>query len=71
MLNRRLRENYPFACDCPRCVNDMTALALNYLPPHYYVNAEKADGTGSPPLFVESAVRAAIEKVMENPNHAA
>lgn len=69
-LTRRLRGNYPFACSCPRCVSDMAALALNYLPPHYCGDAGKAKGSGSPWLFVESAVREAIERVMRNPNHA-
>lgn len=49
----------------------MTALALNYLPPHYYVDAEGGDSEerGSPYVMVESAVLAAIEAVTGNPRH--
>lgn len=68
-LRRRLREKYPFACACPQCFGDMEALALNYLPPHYCADAQKAGGAASPRLCVESAVADAIERVIKNPKH--
>jgi hypothetical protein len=47
----------------------MAALALNCLPPHYYVDAGRGGEIGSPSVMVESAVIEAIERVMENPGH--
>ena len=53
------------------CVNDIAAIALNYLPPHYYVDKEESKEVGSPWVMVETAVVEAIDRVMENPNHSA
>ena len=59
VMDRVLKERYSNVCSCPRCINDITAIALNYLPPHYYVDEEKME-TGSPWLMVETAVVEAI-----------
>lgn len=69
IMDKYLRERYVHACTCPRCVSDIAAIALNYLPPHYYVETEKVTELGSPWVMVESAVMEAIDKVIENPNH--
>lgn len=68
---KRLKEKYADACDCPRCIGDMAAYALNLLPPHYYVetDADKDEEFGSPWVMVEYAVCEAIEGVMAKPNH--
>ena len=69
VMDKFLTERYKDTCACTRCKCDITALALNYLPPHYIV--ETADGKeyGSPWVMVETAVTEAIDRVMENPNH--
>jgi len=69
VMDRFLRERYKNVCSCPRCVNDIAAIALNYLPPHYYVDQEASREIGSPWVMVETAVVEAIDRVMENPNH--
>jgi len=50
-------------------MNDTAALALNFLSPHYYVDADQNRALGSPWIMVENAVAEAIERVMENPRH--
>lgn len=58
-------------CGCLRCRLDATAIALNTLPPHYYVDAghmNKSD-IGSPWILIEMAVREALEQVRRNPHH--
>lgn len=70
VIERYLRERYAHACTCSRCVSDMAAIALNYLPPHYYVASMPAKEIGSPWVMVESAVMEAIDRVIERPNHA-
>jgi len=69
VMGKYLDERYKNVCGCPRCVNDIAALALNYLPPHYYVQMDKERDIGSPWVMVESAVVEAIDRVLENPNH--
>ncbi len=69
VMEKYLKERYAHLCDCPRCTKDIVAIALNYLPPHYYVEEEKDKELGSPWVMVETAVTEAIDKVMENPNH--
>lgn len=69
VMDRYLKERYKNACDCPRCISDIAALALNYLPPHYYVDITAEKDMGSPWVMVETAVIEAIDRVMENPNH--
>lgn len=65
----KLIHRYPRICACERCVSDVAALALNYLPPHYYVDADRDAACGSPWVMIENAVKEAIERVMENPRH--
>lgn len=58
-------------CDCQQCRLDVAALALNTLPPHYFVKPE-AGGTeelGSPWILIEMAVRESMEKVGLFPHH--
>ena len=69
VIDRFLKEGHSDVCSCPRCINDITAIALNYLPPHYYVDKEEKLKAGSPWLMVETAVVEAIGRVAENPNH--
>ena len=69
VLDKLLTERYRNVCGCQRCLDDIAAIALNYLPPHYYVdviNAEKE--IGSPWVMVETAVVEAIDRVLENPS---
>lgn len=69
-LERMLRDDQlNDACHCAKCVSDMAALALNRLPPHYYVDAGRGGEIGSPLVMVESAVHEAIETVRNNPIH--
>ena len=70
VMGKYMNERYKNVCNCPRCVNDIAAIALNYLPPHYYVEIDKDREVGSPWVMVESAVVEAIDRVLENPNHA-
>lgn len=69
VMDKLLKEQYKNACCCPRCVNDIAAIALNYLPPHYYVEREESWEVGSPWVMVETAVVEAIDRVIENPKH--
>ncbi len=39
----------------------MAALAMNMLPPHYYVDGESKKEMGSPWIMVEAAVTEAVE----------
>lgn len=64
------KERFTHVCACTRCVSDIAALALNYLPPHYYVDAAASHEIGSPWVMVETAVVEAIDRVAENPNRA-
>lgn len=70
VMDKFLKERYSNVCSCPRCVNDIAAIALNYLPPHYYVDRAGNQEVGSPWVMVETAVVEAIDRVTENPNHA-
>lgn len=69
VMDRYLKEKYKNVCKCPRCISDIAALALNYLPPHYYVEFESEREIGSPWVMIETAVVEAIDRVIENPNH--
>lgn len=64
-------ERFSDVCRCSGCVSNIAATALNYLPPHYYVDTEtgRESEIGSPWLMVESAVLEAIETVKKNINH--
>lgn len=69
VLERFVKDNRYAVCRCEKCISDMTALALNYLPPHYYVDESRASNIGSPLVMVESAVIEAMETVGKNPRH--
>ena len=69
VVGKFLVDRYKNICTCPRCMNDVVAIALNYLPPHYIVETETGKEYGSPWVMVETAVAEAIDRVMENPNH--
>ncbi len=69
VMDKFLKERYQNVCSCPRCVNDIAAIALNFLPPHYYVEKEDNMEIGSPWVMVETAVVEAIDRVMEKPSH--
>lgn len=69
VMDKFLTERYKDACLCPRCMSDIAAIALNYLPPHYIADPNDGKEIGSPWVMVETAVTEAIDRVMENPNH--
>ena len=69
-IDKLIHERYHRVCSCERCVSDVAALALNYLPPHYYVDADQSKGYGSPWVMIENAVQEAIDQVIEKPRHA-
>jgi len=68
VMEKVMKERFNAICSCPRCINDIAAIALNYLPPHYFVDHESKE-IGSPWVMVETAVVEAIDRVSENPNH--
>jgi len=69
-IDKLLSEDGSY-CRCHRCRMDVAALALNTLPPHYYVEAAhmRKVEVGSSWLLVEVAVREAAEAVRMHPNH--
>jgi len=70
VMEKYMKERYKNACSCPQCINDIAAIALNYLPPHYYVYSDNnKNEIGSPWVMVETAVVEAIDRVSENPSH--
>lgn len=69
VIEKFLREGGVHPCSCQRCLNDVAAIALNYLPPHYYVQKYDGHELGSPWLMIETAVRDAIERVTETHHH--
>jgi len=69
VMDRFLTERYNNVCTCPRCMSDIAAIALNYLPPHYIVEGNNGKEYGSPWVMIETAVTEAIDRVMEHPNH--
>jgi len=69
IMEKFLKERYPSTCNCPRCISDITAIALNLLPPHYYVDSTVEGEPGSPWVMIETAVVEAIDRVSEHPNH--
>jgi competence protein ComFB len=69
VVDKFLIDRYRNVCTCPRCMSDIVAIALNYLPPHYIVERGAEKQYGSPWVMVETAVADAIDRVMENPNH--
>lgn len=71
VMEKVIPDRFDSFCCCSRCMSDIAALALNYLPPHYIVDAEnnRSGELGSPWVMVESAVTEAIDRVKEYPNH--
>ena len=69
VMDKFLKERYRNICSCNRCLNDIAAIALNYLPPHYYADFSSTKELGSPWVMVETAVVEAIDRVSENPSH--
>jgi Late competence development protein ComFB len=69
VLDKLLKERYSEMSDCQRCRDDIAAIALNYLPPHYYVDVDEEKEIGSPWVMIETAVEEAIDRVLEKPNH--
>jgi hypothetical protein len=69
VMDKFLGERYEKVCSCSRCMSDIAAIALNYLPPHYIVEGNGGHEYGSPWVMVETAVREAIDRVIEHPNH--
>ena len=69
VLSKVIQDHRYQVCRCERCLNDIAALALNYLPPHYYVDASRGGDIGSPFIMIESAVLEAMEMVGNNPRH--
>jgi competence protein ComFB len=69
VLGKIIQDDRYRICRCERCRGDIVALALNYLPPHYYVDASRGGNIGSPMVMIENAVIEAIEVVGNNPRH--
>ena len=68
-IDNLIHERHHRVCSCERCVSDVAALALNFLPPHYYVDVDQNIACGSPWVMIENAVQEAIERVREKPRH--
>lgn len=68
VLNTLRRVDNNGHCFCPTCTNAIVAMALNCMSPHYYVEQQREE-LGSPWSVVEGAVRDAIEKLHEQPDH--
>ncbi|PIQ27404.1 hypothetical protein COW36_22650 [bacterium (Candidatus Blackallbacteria) CG17_big_fil_post_rev_8_21_14_2_50_48_46] len=61
-------------CDCRECLLDITAVALNYLPPRYSVSIHKdlyltPELQAARKVEVEAALLHACEKVKVRPHH--
>jgi len=69
-IDKMLSENDAY-CRCNRCRMDAASVALNTLPPHYYVTPSHMNDKdmGSPWILIELAVREAMERVLLFPNH--
>src|SRR5512141_427374 len=70
-IDKTLSETSRY-CTCHRCRLDAAAMALNTLPPHYYVSAPNNNPRelGSPWILIEVAVREAMDAVRVSPRHA-
>ena len=67
----RLTVSNPKYCQCMRCRLDVTAIALNGLPPKYFISPSsmEIEELASPILMVEASVLYALERVSERPHH--
>lgn len=68
----QVEEKLP--CQCRECLLDITAVALNYLPPHYSVSIHRdmyvtPEAKAARLIEVEAAVLHACEKVKLRPHH--
>lgn len=70
-----MRRAHPDLCDCPRCREDVMAIALNRLPPRYVVRDEgevytkvSFDQVGGKAEIV-TALMHGFEVVHRNPRH--
>jgi len=68
-------KNHPETCTCQKCQEDILALTLNQLPPHYVATDEGTiftkvsfDQIGGKAQVV-AAITNAIKRVAENPGH--
>jgi competence protein ComFB len=74
-LGRQLEAWPEEICKCNDCIVDMTAAALNTLPPRYHSSLigslYQADGMSDPAYSrkLADAVKIAITRVGENPSH--
>ncbi|MEG6615600.1 late competence development ComFB family protein [Peptococcaceae bacterium 1198_IL3148] len=69
------KKTHPNLCDCERCRQDIMAIALNHLPPHYVVTDTgkvitqiSFDHFGGKAQVISQIVNA-VEIVMNNPRH--
>ncbi len=62
---------YPQFCKCTRCRMDLMAIALNNLPPKYFVAPlpTNIEDLASSWFTVEVAVRKALNRVLRYPHH--
>ncbi len=72
-FNKLLAE-FPEFCGCRDCVEDVYALSLNSLPPHYRQPRSmiETDEIGEVKKYedgVEKKVRESIKKVIKSPHH--
>ncbi len=69
-IDKMLAESDRY-CRCARCRRDALAMALNTLPPHYFVDAglKEPDKLGSPWILIEVAAREALERIRTFPHH--
>ncbi len=70
LIDKVLSESDNF-CRCSRCRLDAAALALNTLPPHYFVTPDGNQDKefGSPWILIEMAVHQSMNKVFLFPHH--
>lgn len=69
-IERLIAANKKY-CQCMRCRLDVTAIALNGLPPKYFISPSsmEIEELASPLLMVEASVLYALERVSEHSHH--
>ncbi|MBI5179978.1 MAG: late competence development ComFB family protein [Nitrospirae bacterium] len=69
-IERLIAANKKY-CQCMRCRLDVTAIALNGLPPKYFISPSsmEIEELASPILMVEASVLYALERVSGLPHH--
>lgn len=64
------RDKYSELCHCGICLEDICAISLNKLPPHYRHSLSiKVQGESAQDKEIEAAITDAIEKVHKNKKH--